>query len=369
MIPSKYSQQVVSPDCVVHIGQDSLVHLENHLQAYSYSRKFVLVDENTLQHCLPLLMTEVPSLSKAEVVEIESGESNKTVEIANRLWEVLTELGADRHSVMINLGGGVIGDLGGFVAATFKRGFDFLNVPTTLLAQVDASVGGKLGVNLNHLKNQVGIFKNPRAVYANPRFINTLAKNQVMSGYAEMLKHGLIADSGHYRALLDFDWSRIDLLEEHIAHSVFIKNQIVAQDPEEYDIRKWLNFGHTIGHALETYSHEDQSGGLLHGEAIAIGMICELYLSVKLLDLDESVLEQYTQFVTKHFPDFFVEALRHHRIIEIMRNDKKNIGHKMNFTLIPEVGTAVHDQQVSADLVIEALNYYQKSIIRIRHEA
>lgn len=369
MSRSKHTQQIVSADCVVHIGQDCLAQLERDLQASAYSRKFVLVDENTLQHCLPTLITAVPSLRKAEVVEIESGESNKTVEIANRLWEVLTELGADRQSVMINLGGGVIGDLGGFVASTFKRGFDFMNVPTTLLAQVDASVGGKLGVNLNHLKNQVGIFTNPRAVYANPQFINTLAKNQVMSGYAEMLKHGLIADSAHYQALLDFDLSRIDLLEEHIAKSVFIKNQIVSDDPLEDNVRKWLNFGHTIGHAIETHSHENQSTALLHGEAVAIGMLCELYLSVKLLGLDDSILDQYTNFLTSHFPSFHIETMTHHRIIEIMRNDKKNVGHKMNFTLIPELGTAVHDQEVSADLVIEALNFYQKRVTSIRHEA
>lgn len=353
----------------MHIGLHCLTHLEEHLQEHNYSRKFILVDENTLQHCLPILITQVPSLRQAEVVEIESGESNKTIEIANRLWEVLTELGADRHSVMINLGGGVIGDLGGFVASTFKRGFDFLNVPTTLLAQVDASVGGKLGVNLNHLKNQVGLFKNPRAVYANPQFINTLAKNQVMSGYAEMLKHGLIADSGHYRDLLDFDLSRLDMLEELIIQSVSIKSQIVTEDPREQGARKKLNFGHTIGHALESFSHESQNAELLHGEAVAIGMFCELFLSVKLLQLNPAVLDQYTDFLISHYPAFSIETMTHHRIIEIMRSDKKNIGHKINFTLISEIGEAVHNQEVSADWVIEALSYYQKTITAIRHEA
>lgn len=369
MSRKEHNREIIASGYPEHIGVDTLSQLERDLCTTDYSRKFILVDENTIQHCLPMLIAGVPSLRQAEVVEIESGEKNKGIDIAIRLWEVLTELKADRHSVLINLGGGVIGDLGGFVASTFKRGMHFMNVPTTLLAQVDASVGGKVGINLKHFKNQVGLFNEPQAVYINPQFLNTLSKREVMSGYSEMLKHGMIADSDHFNQLVHFDLSRIDLLEPHIEQSVRIKNKIVLDDPFEASSRKLLNFGHTVGHALETYSMENQSNGLLHGEAIAIGIICETFLSVQLLELDESVLEQVSTFIFERYPAFKFETLAHHRIIEIMRNDKKNFGEKMNFTLMSEVGAAQYDQEVSADRVIDALNYYQMRLNAVGHEA
>lgn len=369
MSRSEHNQEVISSGYAVHIGVDVLSQLERDLCTIDYTRKFILVDEHTIQHCLPVLMTSVPSLRQAEVVEIESGESNKTIEICTRVWEVLTELNADRHCLLINLGGGVIGDLGGFVASTYKRGIHFVNVPTTLLAQVDASVGGKVGVNLTNFKNQVGVFNNPQAVYINPQFLNTLPRNEVMSGFAEMVKHGLISDAEHFEALKHFDLSRLDLLEPHIEQSVRIKNKIVLEDPTENDVRKCLNFGHTIGHAIESFSHENQSSGLLHGQAIAIGMVCEAYLSAEIAGLDRESLDDISQFLLGHYPSIRIDAVSHHRIIEIMRNDKKNFNDRMNFTLISEIGNAVYDQEVSADRVIDALNYYQKRLQAIAHEA
>jgi len=365
----EHNREIIASGYPVHVGVDTLSQLERDLCTTDYSRKFILVDENTIQHCLPMLIAGVPSLRQAEVVEIESGENNKTIDIAIRLWEVLTELKADRHSVLINLGGGVIGDLGGFVASTFKRGMEFLNVPTTLLAQVDASVGGKVGINLKHLKNQVGLFNGPRAVYVNPQFLNTLPKREVMSGYSEMLKHGMISDADHFNELVQFDLSRIDLLEPHIEKSIRIKNNIVLDDPFEANKRKLLNLGHTVGHAIETYSLENQSNGLLHGEAVAIGLVCETFLSVELLDLHVSVLEEVAGFIFERYPAFRIEAMAHHRIIEIMRNDKKNVGDKMNFTLISELGSGQFDQEVSADRVIDALNYYQVRLNAVANEA
>lgn len=369
MARSEHNQEVIASGYSVHIGSDSLSQLERDLCTTDYSRKFILVDENSIQHCLPLLLAGVPSLKQAEVVEIESGEKSKSIDIAIRLWEVLTELKADRSSVLINLGGGVIGDLGGFVASTYKRGIDFLNVPTTLLAQVDASVGGKVGINHGGLKNQVGAFNNPQAVYVNPKFLNTLPKVEVMSGFAEMLKHGLISDADHFEALLKFDLSRIDMLEPHIETSIRIKNKIVLDDPYEEGLRKLLNFGHTIGHALESYAQENQETTLLHGEAVAIGIYCEAYLSVEFSDLDEAVIDQIGNFVLTHYPAFRFETLSHHRIIEIMRNDKKNEGDKMNFTLLTGLGEAVYDQEISADKVIDALNFYQLQLNKVTHEA
>lgn len=254
----------------MYAGNGSLAQLERDLCQKDYSRKFILVDENTISHCLPVLMMNVPSLARAEVIEIESGEKNKNIDIAIRLWEVLTELQADRRSVLLNLGGGVIGDIGGFVASTFKRGIDFLNVPTSLLAQVDASVGGKVGIDLNGLKNQIGVFKNPASVYIYPDFLKTLPKREVLAGFAEMLKHGLVLDEGHFYELKAFDLSRIDHLEALIMRSVHLKNEIVLDDPKEKNQRKLLNFGHTIGHALETYALENMTFSLPHGEAVAI---------------------------------------------------------------------------------------------------
>ncbi len=369
MTRSELNQEVISDGYAIHIGSDVLSQLERDLCTSSYSRKFVLVDENTIQHCLPVLMSSVPALREAEVVEIESGEGNKSVELCTRLWEVLTELGADRHSLLINLGGGVISDFGGFIAATFKRGIQFMNVPTTLLSQVDASVGGKVGVNLGHLKNQVGVFCNPQAVYVNPQLLNTLPKNEVMSGYAEMIKHGLISDGHHYQQLRNFDLSRLDLLEPHIETSIRIKNKIVLDDPHEQNERKLLNFGHTIGHAIETYSHENQSKGMLHGEAVAIGMLCEAFISTELCGLPPDDFEDIADFVVHHYPVFNIDNLAHHRIIEIMRHDKKNVGDTMNFTLLTEIGKAIINQEVSADRVINALDEYQKRTQFISHES
>lgn len=362
-------RSVIASDYEVFLGEDVLRQMERDLCERDYSRKYILVDENTIQHCLPILISNVPSLRQAEVVEIESGEQHKTLEICIRLWEVLTELRADRQSLMINLGGGVIGDMGGFVAATYKRGIDFVNVPTTLLAQVDASVGGKVGVDLRQLKNQVGVFSNPQAVYIMPGFLKTLPKREVLAGMAEMIKHGLIADESHYRDLRQFDLSRIDELLPLIETSVRIKNSIVLDDPQEKGIRKLLNFGHTIGHAIESFSMENGHRPLLHGEAIAVGMLCEAWLSTRLTDFPETELEALSNFIMELYPPFLFETMEQHRIIEIMRNDKKNRDDRLNFTLLTVVGEATHDHEVSADRVMEALAYYQSRLNTVNHEA
>jgi len=362
-------REVIASGYVVHIGSDVFSQLERDLCEKDYSRKYILVDENTIQHCLPVLIANVPSLRHAEVVEIESGERNKTIDICIQLWEVLTELRADRQSLLLNLGGGVIGDMGGFVASTYKRGIDFVNIPTTLLAQVDASVGGKVGVDLRQLKNQVGVFSYPKAVYVCPELLKTLPKRQVLAGYAEMIKHGLIADAAHFEALRAFDMSRIEDLLPLIEQSVRIKNKIVLDDPREKNIRKQLNFGHTIGHALETYSLENGQHELLHGEAVAIGMVCEAWLSVQFADFPEESLDVLTDFILPLYPLYKFENLALHRLIEIMRHDKKNRHDKLNFTLLHAIGEASHDHEISADFVIEALAFYQSRVKSVAHEA
>jgi 3-dehydroquinate synthase len=306
------------------------------------------------------MISKIPILESAEVIEIESGEESKSFEVVARIWEVLTELGADRSSVMINLGGGVITDLGGFIAGTFKRGIRFINIPTSLLAMVDASIGGKTGINHSGLKNEVGLFNNPQGVYVDPTFLATLPKAHLLSGFAEMVKHALIFSPGYWKELQEVSLLDLPSLDESIYRSIEIKNQIASSDPYESGRRKILNFGHTIGHALEAYSHESDTKTLLHGEAIAIGMVCEAYISHKLEHLSEKQLKEISSFIFSLYPKVNLEAFTFHRLIEIMRHDKKNRDERINFTLLPEIGDAVFDRNGQADLVVDSLNYYER---------
>ncbi|MGZ4049535.1 MAG: 3-dehydroquinate synthase, partial [Bacteroidia bacterium] len=263
-----------------------------------YSKIFILVDENTLKFCYPQLVEKIEPFEHAEIIEIDSGEESKTIEVCVQIWSALSEYGADRKSLFVNLGGGVIGDMGGFIASTFKRGMDFINIPTTLLSQVDASVGGKVGVDMNHFKNEIGVFNDPSAVFINLNFLNTLDKRQILSGFAEIIKHALIADVNYWAKVRTADFANFDSFDELVKTSVYIKNTIVLEDPKEKGIRKVLNFGHTVGHAVETFFLEqDSKKHLLHGEAIAIGMICEAYLSQRICKLSVEELEEITYFI------------------------------------------------------------------------
>jgi len=346
----------------VVFGRHCLAEMAELLSDESYRgvKIFILADENTLSNCLPEMISKIPILDGAEVIEIESGEESKSFEVVAGIWEVLTELGADRSSVMINLGGGVITDLGGFIAGTFKRGIRFINIPTSLLAMVDASIGGKTGINHSGLKNEVGLFNNPQGVYVDPTFLETLPKAHVLSGFAEMVKHALIFSPGYWKELQDVSLLDLPSLDQSIYRSIEIKNQIAGSDPYESGRRKILNFGHTIGHALEAYSHESDAKILLHGEAIAIGMVCEAYISHKLEHLPEKQLKEISSFIFSFFSKVNTESFTFHRLIEIMRHDKKNRDERINFTLLPEIGDAVFDRHAQANIVVDSLNYYQR---------
>lgn len=356
------NQRIKTDGHDIVLGKHSLAELAELLatEAFAGVKVFILVDENTLKFCLPLLMGKVESLRDAEVIEIGSGEENKRVEVAIQLWKVLGELDADRQSLLINLGGGVITDLGGFVAGTFKRGIRFINVPTTLLAQVDASIGAKVGIDLEHIKNEVGLFKNPVGVFIDPTFLNTLPRNQVLSGFAEMIKHALIASPGYWESIKGISLLEPDQIDRAIMRSIEIKNEIVASDPFERGRRKVLNFGHTIGHAVESHSIEGDMKALLHGEAIAMGMVCEAFLSHRRGLLNESALQEITAFVFSLYPRVEIDQVRYHRIIELMRHDKKNRNGSMQFSLLDGIGDSVYDQEITADLVIDSLNFYQR---------
>ncbi|MEO6882827.1 MAG: 3-dehydroquinate synthase [Bacteroidia bacterium] len=345
----------------VYIGENVFTEITHFFQkptSQSERKIFILVDENSLKHCLPKLIEEVFFLEKAEIIEIESGEENKNIEICTQIWRTLSELGADRKSLLINLGGGVISDMGGFIASTFKRGIDFINIPTTLLSQVDASVGGKTGIDLDHLKNEIGLFSSPRAVYIYPPFLKTVNKKQLFSGFAEMLKHALVADKTYWEELKNIDVNTISELEKNIFTSVKIKNEIVLKDPSETGIRKALNFGHTIGHALESYALESDGKPLLHGEAVAIGMICEAFISYKKKFLSAAELQEITETILTNFEVVKLNYFDTNRLMELMKHDKKNDTGIINFTLLNGIGNVSINQSCNAEMIIKSLHYY-----------
>jgi 3-dehydroquinate synthase len=274
-------QTIQANNYPVHFNEKGYEALNLHLKETKYSNLFIITDSNTNNYCLHKFLPYLETDLTIEIIEFEAGEINKNIDTCIEIWKVLTELGADRKSLVINLGGGVVTDLGGFVASTFKRGVDFIHIPTTLLSMVDASVGGKTGVDLGNLKNQIGVINIPLMVLIDTQYLETVPQNEMRSGLAEMLKHGLIFDKNYWEQFLDISTIDFSDLDQLIHRSVAIKNEIVMQDPTEKNIRKALNFGHTLGHAIESYFLEnDNKTTLLHGEAIAIGMIVESHISL-----------------------------------------------------------------------------------------
>lgn len=352
-------QSIVSDSYAVHFNQVAFEELNSHLASNSYSIIFILVDENTHELCLPQFMAEIHGEYAYEIIEIESGEKNKTIDTCVGVWEALSELGGDRKSIMINLGGGVLTDLGGFVASTFKRGIHFINVPTTLLSMVDASVGGKTGVDLGPLKNQIGVINQPEMVLINSDFLETLEERQIISGFAEMLKHGLIKNVDYWEELKKVE--SLSDLKDHILASVKLKNEVVLQDPTEQHIRKILNYGHTLGHAIESYFLENtDKDPLLHGEAIAVGMITEGYLSTKLTGLQAKELDDIKSTFLKYYPKVVFTEKDIAEIVELLKYDKKNSHGNINFVLLNAIGKTQTDVTVAPELFHEAFAYYME---------
>ncbi len=352
-------ESIITPDYTIHFNDTAYGQINQHLKQRNYSKIFILVDENTHQHCLPKFMAEINKTYDIEIIEIEAGEVNKNIDTCVQVWKVLSELDADRKSLLINLGGGVISDLGGFVASTFKRGMAFINVPTTLLAMVDASIGGKTGVDLGILKNQVGVINQPLMVLVVVEFLDTLDKRQVRSGFAEMLKHGLIIDQSYWNTLKQL--TSLEKLDTYIPGSIQIKNNIVLQDPYEHDLRKILNFGHTLGHAIESYFLETYpEKSLLHGEAIAVGMVLEAYLSSKiaglgvhqLTDIKNTFLERFKKV---NFTEDDIQG-----ILELLKYDKKNSHGFINFALLKRIGETLIDQRAPHSMFVDAFAYYKE---------
>lgn len=353
-------QSILANNYPIHFNENGYESLNSFLNEGNYSNLFIIVDNNTEEFCLSKFLPYLETNLTIEIVEFEAGEANKNIETCVQLWNVLTELGADRKSLVINLGGGVVTDLGGFVASTFKRGIDFIHIPTTLLAMVDASVGGKNGVDLGNLKNQIGVINVPKMVLIDTQYLDTLSKNEMRSGLAEMLKHGLIYDAAYWEKFLDLkaiDFADFDKL---IYRSVEIKNDIVTEDPTEKNIRKALNFGHTLGHAIESYFLENENKTtLLHGEAIAIGMILESYIS---LQKDLINLQEYNQIKStiKAIYDAVVfEENDIAPIIELLIHDKKNEYGNIQFALIDGIGKIKINQSVENELILKAFEDYK----------
>ncbi|MBV7268161.1 3-dehydroquinate synthase [Winogradskyella luteola] len=351
---------ITTKNSVVHFNTKVYKELNAYIKQTNPSIIFVLVDTNTHNFCLPNFLAQLESGDIiVEVMEMPEGEDHKTIDICTGVWEALSEYNADRKSLLINLGGGVVTDLGGFVASTYMRGIDYINIPTSLLAMVDASVGGKTGVDLGVLKNQIGIVSEASMVLIDTSFLETLPPNQMVSGYAEMLKHGLIYDKNYWKSLIDFENLDISELDGLIYDSVIIKNKVVTEDPKEQGLRKILNFGHTLGHAIESYflGNADKTP-LLHGEAIAIGMILESFISNKSESLSDQELKEITEGILKTFSKVEIDKNDQKIIIDLLKHDKKNSHGIVKFVLLEAIGQPKIDCQVTNELIVEAFMYY-----------
>jgi 3-dehydroquinate synthase len=348
---------IKSGTCAIYSGADAHEALEDFMSGRDFSKTFLLTDSNTEVYCLPKLLERLPQASGWTHLCIPEGETHKNIHTCLKIWEALSDNGADRKSLLINLGGGVVTDLGGFVACTYQRGIPFINVPTSLLAMVDASVGGKTGVDLGSLKNQIGVIRDPQLVLIWPEYLSTLDSRQVRSGFAEMLKHGLIRDRSYWNTLKEVD--NLHGLDSHISRSIHIKNEVVLSDPTEKNQRKILNFGHTLGHAIESfYLQGHNAEPLLHGEAIAAGMILEAYLSAQLCGLSVKECDEIRDGISKFFPRVLIKPEHREPILDLLRFDKKNAHGKVLFSLLESIGQAKYNVEVSGDQLSAAFDYY-----------
>ncbi len=325
-----------------------------------HDRIFVLTDETTQQLCWPKIKN-FKALKDCTPIIIKATDTHKNLDTLSQVWQALSNGGATRHSLMINLGGGMVTDLGGFAASTFKRGIDFINIPTTLLAMVDASVGGKTGINFGGLKNEIGVFSDSRFVIINTQFLDTLDHDNICSGYAEMLKHGLISDERTWAELVTFDLENPDLskLQRMVAESIKVKERIVEADPHEHGIRKALNLGHTMGHAFESFAMR-RGTPILHGYAVAYGLISELYMSARKTAFPTDRMHQTVRFIRENYGTLNITCDDYPTLIELMHHDKKNTSGIINFTLLGNVGDIRINQTANEEEIKEALDFFRE---------
>ena len=326
------------------------------LATYKLAKIAILVDENTHDHCLPYLLTGFDELANSEIIMLPAGEENKVLEVCFQVWETLTEAGFGRHDLLLNLGGGMVTDLGGFVASVYKRGIAFVNIPTSLLAIVDAAVGGKTGIDLAGYKNQIGTFQDPLTTFIDIGFLNSLPEEEWRNGFAELIKHALIADKSLWQGLVDIQHIRQELSPDFIQKGVHIKQAIVLEDPKEKGLRKILNFGHTIGHALESY-YLAQSNPIAHGHCVAIGMLIEAKISQLQVGLSSKAFDEIAACIKRHFTLHIPTEID--AVWSLMQQDKKNQNGEVRCCLLSKIGTCVYDQTLTYDSYAIAMQYFQ----------
>ena len=338
----------------IHFTTMPAGELKDFLSQKRYSKICVLTDGNTHRHCYPMIQDGIPGHC---TVTVTPGEEAKNITTCMHIWQAMTDHALDRHSVLIVLGGGVLGDMGGFCAATYKRGIDFILIPTTLLSQVDASIGGKLGVDFDHYKNHIGVFQSPALTLINSDFLKTLPKAELRSGFAEVIKHCLISDTKMWKEVSSRQWETQEW-QKVIKHSVDFKLKVVSEDPKERGLRKILNAGHTIGHAVESHLL-NKNQKVLHGEAVAAGLIMEAHIALKrgmLSDMDAGAINQY---ILKTFGKIGIPEKDDNTILQLMTQDKKNKGNKILCVLLEGIGKARWDCEISNDEVKWALSFYR----------
>ncbi len=347
-------------NCQIFIGNNVFDEIKSFFEVNNFKSSdiYILVDENTRKYCLPDIINKINAFDQSTIIEIKSGEEHKNIDTALLVWKRMLELGADRNAILVNLGGGVICDVGGFIASLYKRGIKFINIPTTLMSQVDAGFGGKTGVDMDGMKNQIGLFSNAEAVFIYPKFINSLNKRQKLSGFAEIIKHSIISNLISLEDLIDFDFENDGEINKLICNSVITKGRIVVEDYKENSIRKTLNFGHTIGHAIESYSLLNDKEPLMHGEALAIGIICEIFLSVKHKNFPKTLQQKVNSFIIDKFGRYNINNTAYDSLISMMLNDKKNHNREISFVLVAEIGKPFIDQYCNNDEIAEALDFY-----------
>ena len=343
---------------MISILDQDFSQLNHFIAILKPTQLLILVDENTHEYCLPTLLGNLETDIIFEIIEIEAGEELKTLETAAQLWEILTEFGTDRKALMINLGGGVITDMGGFVASTYKRGIPFVNIPTTLLGMCDASIGGKTGIDHQFLKNIIGTFAQPEQIFVFPEFLDTLPFEQLRSGFAEMLKHGLISDQKHWNDLIAIKDLSPESIYPLIERSMAIKQKVVEQDFTEQNIRKTLNFGHTIGHAIES-SFLLKGKPIMHGVAVAMGMICETRISFINNLIPEKMATDIVKNIRRFFPHLDISEFSLEDLINLMKNDKKNSFGNINFSLLTGIGNSTFNCAVTTENIKNSLIHYQ----------
>lgn len=341
----------------VVISKDLQKALSEAIAECRHDKLFVLVDETTEQFCLPVI-AGFSCMQEAQRIVIGATDTHKTLDTLSHVWAELQRMGATRHSLLINLGGGMVTDLGGFAASTFKRGLEYINIPTTLLSMVDASVGGKTGINFGGLKNEIGVFNNANCVILDTIFLRTMDAENLLSGYAEMLKHGLISNEQTWAELLSMDLNDLDKLGDLVEKSVAVKQCIVIEDPTEHGIRKALNLGHTVGHAFESLALERKP--VLHGYAVAYGLVVELYLCCVKTGFPQDKMRQTVGLIKENYGKMPITCDDYPKLIELMHHDKKNVGTDINFTLLGGIGDIRINQTATEEEIKEALDFYQE---------